>query len=397
MLNDAFVLNEANRKTTFAQATGNDCHTQTLNCLLQVADWRKIVELGGFSVAASVHGRQAREQKMKIYSRIMSRLSPLSRIVARTVVYSVAVGLPLIFAYICLAVTVADTWYYVESPIVVLIGCLTFGLAIVVIVAALVGAVTAILTRLLYGRIQDPARLRLLVALVPIAIITAIIVMLLSNDRSRFWPPIIYPFSLRLLDIAGWPLAASVTVGISQIAAHKYDFEMSPRKREAPVEMWRAIPLAKMVLRITLFSIVLSVAARLLLLVAMPERWGADIPESRHIVWATWAGLSQGLLHGNVLAVASMLGFSELRRPRFYRFAMATIALIIAIVYRSNISILLAPSIFVPRLDLPLAVLTFAHDAALICLITISAAWYCREVAAPRRKFNDRPSELQAA
>ena len=259
---------------------------------------------------------------MSAYGRLLSRLPPLARMIARSVVYSVVLGLPLIFAFACLAVTVARTWMYVESPIVILFVCLTFGLVFMVVGSALVGGVMAILTALLHRRIEDPERYRQLVALVPLTVVTFIICSLLSDARMPFWPPIRYPFTLRLLDIAGWPLATCIAVGISQVVAHKYDSEATPRKREAPVAMWRAIPLAKMVLRITLFSIVLSVAARLLLLVVMPDRWAADIPESRHIVKATWAGLSAGLIFGNVLAVATMLGFSKMRRPRFYCLTM---------------------------------------------------------------------------
>jgi len=326
----------------------------------------------------------------------MSRLSPLFKMVARTISYSVVLGLPLIFVYICLAVTVADTWMYVESPVVVLIGCLTFGLIFMVIVSALIGGAMAIVTRLLYSRIQEPARYRLLVALVPLAVISYIILRQLSDDRSPFWPPIRYPMQLRLLDIAGWPLAASVTVGISQMVAHKYDSEATARKREAAVVMWRAIPLLKMVLRILLSGVVLSVAVRLLSPAVLPDGWVPDVTRSAHIINATWAGLSYGLMFGNVLAVATMLGFSEISRPRFYQFTMATIALIIAIIYRSYVSILLAPTFFVASPDLPLVGLTLAHDAAYIGLIALSATWYCREVAGPRRKSHDRLNELHA-
>ena len=332
---------------------------------------------------------------MKTYSRAISRQSPLSRIISRTIVYGVFLGLPLIFVWSCLAVTVARTWAYVGNPIFILIACLTGGLVFVVIVGALVGGAMAILTRLLYSRIQDPARYRLLVALVPLAVITFIILSLLSDDRRPFWPPLRYPFELRLLDVAGWTLATSVTVGISQIVAHKYDSEATTRKRKAPVVMWRAIPLVTMVLSITLFSVVLPFAIRLLSLAIMPELWSPDISVSRHIFRATCVGLSQGLIFGNVLTVATMLGFSEMRRPRFYRFTMATITLMIAITFRSHVSIQLYPTVFEPAPDLPMVLLTLAHDAVFICLIALSVAWYCREASKPQRKSHERPYELQ--
>ena len=326
----------------------------------------------------------------------MSRLSPLSKIIARTIVYSVVLGLPLIFVWSCLAVTVARTWWYFESPIVILFCCLTFGLVCVVIVGALVGGVMAILTRLLYSRIQDPARYRLLVALVPLAVITIIILSLLSDDRRPFWPPLRYPFELRLLDIAGWPLAASLTVGISQIVAHKYDSEVTARKRKTPVVMWRAIPLVTMVLSITLFGVVLPLATRLLSLAIMPELWSPYFSKSWYMVRTVWVGLSQGLIFGNVLAVATMLGFSEMRRPLFYRFTMATIALMIAITFRSNVSIQLYPTVFEPAPDLPLVILTLAHDAVFICLIALSVAWYCRKATKPRRNSHEGPNARHA-
>ena len=325
---------------------------------------------------------------MEVYRRMMSRLPPLLKMIVRTIVYSVALGLPLIFAFICLAVTVADAWRYVESPIVVLVAC-AFGLAFVVIAAALVGGVMAFLTGLLYSRIQDPARYRLLLALVPLAVFTYIIGTILSDDPFRFRPTIRYPFQLRLFDIAGWLLAASVAVGISQIVAHKYDGEMSARKRKAPVAMWRAIPLTKMALRITLFSAVLSVAVLLLSQAVKPDWWVSGISQSTNIVNAAWSGLSRGLMLGNVLAVATMLGFSEISRQRFYRFAMATLALIIAITFRSKISILSVPVVYEPRQDLFMVGLTLAHDAVLVGFVAFAASLYCREVAKPLRNSHD--------
>ncbi len=145
--------------------------------------------------------------------------------------------------------------------------------------------------------------------------------------------------------------------------------------------MWRAFPLAKMILYIVVAGIALTAAKRLLL----PALLGFDQtqPLAEFINDIVSSGAISGLMLALPMALATLVFFRGIRRPLFYRAAMVTIALIATILvdyggsasfYRST---LFSPSQDSWRLIWFAVSLTFS--VLLVYACSLSASAYLRE------------------
>lgn len=95
--------------------------------------------------------------------------------------------------------------------------------------------------------------------------------------------------------------------------------------------MWRAIPLLKMVMRMTVYCIALA-AVSLVIILAMWSRERAYwVPPHAFILDILSHGTITGLSLAIPMALVTAIFFREIRRPAFYQFTMLTVTLIITI------------------------------------------------------------------
>ncbi|MCY4064093.1 MAG: hypothetical protein OXG53_17105 [Chloroflexi bacterium] len=250
--------------------------------------------------------------------------------VLRTSAYSVAVGVPLMTTYVWLYVTVARTWIY-NDPFILLLICLILGSIGFAFLGGIVGAFLVIVSNYAYERIQDGARFRILVSLVPLLVIALLLLPTPPGTLERFWWKLQFGNSLAKLDAAGWLLAAATAVGICQIVAAKYLREVSPPKNDGPTLMWRPIPLMTAVAAIVVCGLVISIVDFALYLALVEPAPDSRLSDFENLMRAGRDGVSVGLIYGSVIALTIMLRFSEIRRIRVFRLTIVCVTFIVAL------------------------------------------------------------------
>lgn len=96
--------------------------------------------------------------------------------------------------------------------------------------------------------------------------------------------------------------------------------------------MRRAIPLAKMIMRMAAFGALIGIAEGLALHAISPkgaEPWGLL---RLYVIDRTLAGLFLGLISGALMALFTLLFYRRINKPRLYQFAMVILSTIIALV-----------------------------------------------------------------
>ena len=221
-------------------------------------------------------------------------MHPLDRMVLRTSAYSVAVGLPLMTAYVWLYVTVARDWHDHE-PFILLLICLIIGSGF-----AFLGAIIALfmvtVSKFAHERFNDGARFRILVSLVPLLVIALLLLQTPPATLERFWWKLQAGNFLAKLDAAGWLLAAATSVGICQIAFAKFQRETSPPKNDRPLALWRPMPLVAVVLLLVVCSVVISVGSQALYLSQIEIDPASRISEGERLLRSARDGVSVGLI-----------------------------------------------------------------------------------------------------
>ena len=261
----------------------------------------------------------------------MIQIRPYFRMFRRTVTYSVAIGTPSLTAYIWLNYYLEfgrfPTRFLPES----LFTNLLFAFFIFLLLGGLVGILIAIMTAIFHRRLVDPVRYRLMIGLVPL--LPSILCFLLSyrNINDVFWGSFLSPYEASAPVIGRWLLATTIAVAICQFVANIYDLEVLARKSDRRAPMWRAMPLIKMVVRITAVCAVVPVAELYLHILVF---YDGSVIISNHAKFfriALATGVGTGFILGSGMALTTMLFFNEIRQPNTFRATMVAYALIAVI------------------------------------------------------------------
>lgn len=262
-----------------------------------------------------------------------TQLRPYLRLILRTVAYSVGIGAPLFLAYFWLDRFLKFGSFPTRGlPESLFLG-LIFAVVVFFLLGACVGILIALVSAICHRRISQPDRFRLLIALV--VFLPSLLCFLLSlHDGNRPFRASVLNTLMVETDIIGrWLLATTIAVGICQRIADKFDREARPRKRGHQIKMWRAIPLIKMVVLVTIVCAVLPVTEQL----AHEQFFAAESNASRYdsdyrLTRDLREGASTGLILGCAMALSIMLCFNDIHRRRRFRVAMFTIPLIAILV-----------------------------------------------------------------
>ena len=257
--------------------------------------------------------------------------SPRKTMVWRAAGYSVAFGVPMLTAFVWLYVTVADTWYTMDGPIFLLLACLIAGVPCLALLGGIFGSAMALATKLTPARLHGQPRFRVLVSLVPLLFLIPVFLPLQPRNFDRFWWKLQTGFTLEKLDAAGWLLAIAMAVGICQIVFAEYQREATAPKNDNPIRLWRAIPLAKVVLSLVACSALFSILSYQLYLSRLEPEAAAQASQVPGMLLAAYDGLAIGMIFGSSLALTIMLFFNEIRRPRLYRLTVLGVTLLVAL------------------------------------------------------------------
>jgi len=96
--------------------------------------------------------------------------------------------------------------------------------------------------------------------------------------------------------------------------------------------MWRTIPLAKMVLRMALFSAALGVLEGLALYAVAPGTVDSLGLLRLYIIHQAFAGLFLGLIIGLLMALFTLIFYRRINKPQLFQFAMVILTTIAALV-----------------------------------------------------------------
>ena len=279
-----------------------------------------------------------------------SALHPRKRMIWRAAATSVALGVPVMTAYVWLFVTVADTWYTFDGPGFLLLVCLTLGAAGLALLGSTLGAIMALVTKLAPGRMDAGARCRTLVSLVPLFFLVPLITPSQPSDIEKFLWKLRAGFSIEKLEAAGWLLAIAFVVGVCQITFTKYQRETTGPKNDNPIRLWRAIPLVTVVSALVVCGAAFSILSHALYASLFEPEAAARPSEIKQLLRAARDGLSVGLIFGSALALTIMLFFSEIRRPRVFRLSILGIAVLVAFaLWGPFIDFALSASLLVPE------------------------------------------------
>ena len=312
-------------------------------------------------------------------------MRPHDRMILRTFSYSVAVGVPLMTAYVCLYVTVARTWIY-NDPIFLLLMCLAMGSIGFTFLGGIIGAFLATMTKFARGRRIDDTRFRIMVSLVPLLIIALLLLSMPPDYLERFWWKLQAGNYLAKLDAAGWLLAAATGVGICQIVAAKYQREVSPPKNDRPLVLWRPIPLITIIALIVVCSVAISVCSHTIYLSQIELEPASRMSEAERLLRAGRDGVSVGLIFGSAIALTIMLRFSQIRRLVAYRFTILVIALVIAATQWGHNTLNALSQLLQAPDQVWRTVLLLAEVSLVIVTTVLSAELYLRTVTASSSK-----------
>lgn len=313
-------------------------------------------------------------------------LHPRNRLILRTAAYSAAIGVPLLTAYVWLYMTVADTWYTVDEPVIVLFICLIFGAGGFALLGGIFGAIMALAARLAYGRIHDAGRLRVLVSLIPLLFVLPLILPVQPDEIERLWWKIQIGYLIQRLDAAGMMLAIATSVGICQITFAKYQRETSPPKNDRPLALWRPMPLVAVVMLLVVCSVVISVSSRSLYLSQIELDPASRMSESERLLRAARDGVSVGLVIGSAIALTIMLRFSHIGRPVAYRLTILVVALVAAATLSGHNTIYALSDILQRQERFLLGVIVLAEVIATVLAAMILAEVYRRLATLPDEK-----------
>ena len=96
--------------------------------------------------------------------------------------------------------------------------------------------------------------------------------------------------------------------------------------------MWRAIPLAKMVMRMAAFGALIGIVEGLALHAISPKGAQPLGLLRLYVIDRTLEGLFLGLISGAVMALFTLLFYRRINKPQLYQFAMVILSTIVALV-----------------------------------------------------------------